>query len=937
MSRMLQRRLPGVRFDVPAPALDDALPRMDIAFFVGFAASGPLGVPVAVESLAEFEAVFGGEIVLLHAPDGRPVHGLLHPALRQFFAQGGVRAWVQRVAGAHARTTQLPLPQLLRLRRTESGAAWQVEPAWIASRSPGSWADALRVALAVDAQPLAVRPVGWEGEQLALQAEGPLALALASGDTLRIAIDAERWLQGRVVSAEAATASDGALRRGLALAGLVVLQRWIWTPEVRFVGWFEPTRRSEDGAAQHQVPATGRWRDDGRLELRATLPARVRLEPGEVLRVAVAGGFGPAWLVLERFDAASIGDAAGQVQATLVGLPWRVPARLPRVAVQRWIDAAQPASAQWLRVDLAAWVPGAAPARHGGLALAPRDDGGPSLQSLPDDEVFYAAAARPQRVDRVVRSFELADRAAAARPAARFPLASLPLPGEVVLLPLDIGVAPAAGLPARGIALPALLRDGLDRFDWSLFAEPALADVPADALADRAEALRLAGRTPRPLRGLHGLFGAAVEGPAEEPTLLVVPDAVQPGWQRKRQREPARRIRAAESAPAAAPCEGFDDCARTPLAAPSFLPEADPDAAGNYRVAWTRPEPQASFELQEGSDAGFVVATLLYAGTDTAFAVVARPRGVRWYRVRALDGMRTSPWSDVLEVRVGGGLYELRPWRADTLLALHRLMLRAAAGRGDVLALLALPARYRWADAIAHADALRDTPPTEGVLPPPLGFDEARAHSHGAIHHPWLHTRRDDSTIAGPPDGAMAGQMAASALSRGAWFAVANRPLRDVVALNLAVRDDERQALLEAQLNPVLAAPAGFVPATAETLARDPDWRPANVRRLMSLLRRAALRRGATYVFEPNGPALQRTVERAFEALLQGLFVRGAFAGRGARESFRVEVGDELNTPATRDAGRFQVDLKVAPSLPLTFLTVRLLRHGERLVSQEQR
>ena len=53
------RRLPGVRFEVPATALDEALPRMDIAFFVGFAPSGPLEAAVPVESIDEHEAIFG--------------------------------------------------------------------------------------------------------------------------------------------------------------------------------------------------------------------------------------------------------------------------------------------------------------------------------------------------------------------------------------------------------------------------------------------------------------------------------------------------------------------------------------------------------------------------------------------------------------------------------------------------------------------------------------------------------------------------------------------------------------------------------------------------------------------------------------------------------------------------------------------------------------
>jgi phage tail sheath protein FI len=37
-----------------------------------------------------------------------------------------------------------------------------------------------------------------------------------------------------------------------------------------------------------------------------------------------------------------------------------------------------------------------------------------------------------------------------------------------------------------------------------------------------------------------------------------------------------------------------------------------------------------------------------------------------------------------------------------------------------------------------------------------------------------------------------------------------------------------------------------------------------------------------------------------------------------------------LNTPQSVEQGRFIVDLKVAPSVPLTFLTVRLLQTADR-------
>lgn len=100
---------------------------------------------------------------------------------------------------------------------------------------------------------------------------------------------------------------------------------------------------------------------------------------------------------------------------------------------------------------------------------------------------------------------------------------------------------------------------------------------------------------------------------------------------------------------------------------------------------------------------------------------------------------------------------------------------------------------------------------------------------------------------------------------------------------------------------------------------------------------RGRVQRHGNDVFEPNGPALQRTVERAFNALLDTLFQRGAFAGRNVSEAFQVVVSEEVNTPQRNDAGQFWVELRVAPALPMRFLTVRLLRSGERVQAREPR
>src|SRR5512145_872335 len=94
------RRLPGIRFEPRAAALSEALPRMDVAVLVGFASSGPIDLPVAIESPAQFEAIFGHDAALAwDVARGRMTNALLGPTVRAFFSNGGRRCWIVRVAG----------------------------------------------------------------------------------------------------------------------------------------------------------------------------------------------------------------------------------------------------------------------------------------------------------------------------------------------------------------------------------------------------------------------------------------------------------------------------------------------------------------------------------------------------------------------------------------------------------------------------------------------------------------------------------------------------------------------------------------------------------------------------------------------------------------------------------------------------------------------
>ena len=80
------------------------------------------------------------------------------------------------------------------------------------------------------------------------------------------------------------------------------------------------------------------------------------------------------------------------------------------------------------------------------------------------------------------------------------------------------------------------------------------------------------------------------------------------------------------------------------------------------------------------------------------------------------------------------------------------------------------------------------------------------------------------------------------------------------------------------------------------------------------------------YVFEVNNDRFRQLVARCFTRILRHLAQRGAFV------SFQVVTGGGVNTAADMDSGRLIVSLQVAPSSPVEFITVSLVRSGEDLL-----
>jgi phage tail sheath protein FI len=259
--------------------------------------------------------------------------------------------------------------------------------------------------------------------------------------------------------------------------------------------------------------------------------------------------------------------------------------------------------------------------------------------------------------------------------------------------------------------------------------------------------------------------------------------------------------------------------------------------------------------------------------------------------------------------------------RLAALLEVHNALLSLCAGRRDAVAVLSLPEHFDRADILAWEAGLRAANTDADGL----------ALSYAAVYHPWVQLRETATPELAllrhqPPDGAACGIIAARELARGPWIAPANLTLRGVVGLVPGVGEREWVDLFDAHVNLLRREPGRFTEMSAHTLSHDPTLLQLSVRRLLIYLRKLCLRHGMQYVFEPNDERFRRRVEAGLERTMERLTAGGALA------AYQVVTGEGLNSLNDRDNGRFIVAIKVAPTQPIEFITVALLRTGEGLL-----
>lgn len=961
------RLFPGIYFETVTPASRHVLPRMDIAAFVGFATSGPLHTPVAVEEASQFRSIFGEDVPLAWDPDkGRMVHSYLGSAVEAFFQNGGRRCWVVRVADeTSAHTFDYPLPGVVGV--TESSIA----AAQLRARSPGSWARQYRISTVLKISQLRVLSgsvdVNARGWSMSVRTP-PVQIEI--GDLLRVGVD------------------DTSVELFLFVAHVSVGAR--------------ATRLSGDVGYIRHDPRNFSPPMDG--------PAPMQWQDWHIFPLSDVEllGLGGGWPLASPVDAHprvqrlrfnlqawKSGVLKNQVEdATFHPCHPRFFGGLPsdRSLYANTdghnVSISRPEQTQFVKqANQSGRFPfcGAqknARMRHFlplgmGLAMDDALSAAPNHASAPSDALTQDGLQQFNSALFLDKHFTWAD--------------STSLAGAIEERRWTDDIAQLRGIHSLFTVQEATLvavPDAVHR-RWDNIAP----DMPAPLPAPRLESVASLEMT-----GAYNLCWSPVENATSyiveqdrtatfsSPRRYIVRgrDAAVVG-------RPAELMPAPETSLAVQVAETCDDvfffrvraqrlgqvslwsntraktipdsvflhCDAAPAELWDLELEAGPSASppGKIDMTWHAMDGAADalaqadgFEIQQAGDTEFASAKIIYSGKDRSVSIDEKPDAVYFYRVRAVGAASAGPWSNAVRLAPTRlSRMTLQPLsQEDTqidILDIHRSLVRLCHARGDLVAIVALPHHFRKDQVMAYLAAFHPKSSASmesGAGVPALTLGETAAMEYAALYYPWLAIRPTagdvDQTTGRyfPPDGPVAGLMARHTLRFGAWYAPACEPLEDVVAIDPPAGDNDLGQMLQSNVNLILGKPEGFMPMSQQTLAYSTHVEGIHVRRLLILLRRLVLREGNTYVFEPNDNDFRDRVQHQFENLLNDLYLRGAFAGSTAESAYRVTTDDSVNTPRRIDLGRFIVEIDVAPSQPLKFLKIRLTQTGpQRLQVQE--
>jgi hypothetical protein len=992
-------KLPGIYFKAKSRATENSIPRTDIAAFAGFASCGPVGIPVAVESIATFTDIFGPDLDIAWEPkDGSFQAALLGPAVRLFFYNGGARCYVVRLAGSSgdaltaAPTTQtFGLPGILRCnarRNTTSARA----PA----RCPGSWADFLKVIPIVNVEGIALDFNGKKNDGSLLLQTRPSPM-VSRGDLLRLCFldsdqaEIQEFFSILEINADASVIVPGTTvcLKNLSItdipSALLLPSQDCKTRRCRCLSW---SGQPADG----QLPVL-----TVKKHHEAFLP-----QPGMVLPVHLRSGKTAIVEVDHCLSEQDFNSPPEEVIDIAVRRSWEIVQRPNDFFTKSRFQRAQ-------RITLSIRVNDYSGSSWSieNLGLCPLH-ARPWMDLPSDDEMFLPPDSSIPPAQTKSNKTLLIE---TAQP--RFPLAGPMTTVDNFYIPIGLldSVLEAHGAPLGDTDPKSRIeRDGLARFDASLFLDARLADESIYTLYETAKGLRYCSapessdglRREPLLKGIHSFFFI------EEISLLAAPDALLTGWTREalpgtsmgrkadRDRfldapditiasidqngaiivtpgvpgassymladgedvdfegtvihtpmssggDPATfilkpdetcsrlhyiKIQAiakgrvslwSKTIVLALPISVFTEDAVTAAKAPD-LHGYPSSSAGTIRLTWSAIGNAQTYRLQRSVDPEFSTAE----STELIQCeMITEIQTGTLFRVQAIIDETGGPWSSTLAPAVfGESSVRMRsPEEYDTpgdlfgkadLIRIHKAMLRMCASRSDFFTIAGLPRHFAAAPANNYLLELTNDLSRS---------DEARAVSYGAIYSPWIVL--SDGTIASP-DGAMAGIVAKTSQTTGPWRAPANIIVQNSASLFSLSNNLFQETDTGRGVNLLREGPYGITAWSCRTLSETQEPTLINGRMLLILVRRLATREGSSVIFQNNGPALQEYLEYRFNRILSDLFALGAFAGATESEGFQVKVSalPENALQSSFDNGRLFVELRVAPSMPMEYLTV---------------
>lgn len=233
--------------------------------------------------------------------------------------------------------------------------------------------------------------------------------------------------------------------------------------------------------------------------------------------------------------------------------------------------------------------------------------------------------------------------------------------------------------------------------------------------------------------------------------------------------------------------------------------------------------------------------------------------------------------------------------------------------------------RTATASAPRRSTAGATAPPATTTAELPGSKPRTSGSGFGAFYYPWI-TVKDPldpgKLVNVPPSGHVAGVYGRVE----AFKAPANEILRGALNVSYRITRTEQETLNPNGVNCIRVFPSdGIRVYGARTLAASSsDFRYVNVRRLMNQIEKSISGGTAWVVFEPNGPALWKSIVRDVKAFLTLKWREGALKGRSPEEAFYVRCDEETNPPEVIDAGQVIIEIGIAPVKPAEFVIFRI-------------